>query len=154
MCLLANLNSLPLDYFARQKIGGVTLNFFIVEQLPMFPPDRYEKLCPWDKSQTLEKWISDRVLKLTCTAIDMKPLAKAAGFDPPVYKWDVEEREKLKAELDAAYFRLYGISRDDAEYILGTFQGLRDDAARQTLLSSQSQTQTILAAYDALKPVK
>ncbi len=153
-CLLGNLNSVPLDYVVRNKMGGVNLNFFIVEQLPIFPPDRYEKLCPWDKSQTLEKWISDRVLKLTCTANDMKPLAKAAGFNPPVYKWDVEEREKLKAELDAAYFRLYGISRDDAEYILGTFQGLKDDAARQTLLSSQSQTQAILTAYDALKPVK
>ena len=154
LCLLANLNSVVLDYFARQKIGGVTLNFFIVEQLPMFHPDRYEKKCPWDKSQTLEKWISDRVLKLTCTANDMKPLAKATGFDPPVHKWDPEEREQLMAELDATFFRLYGISRDDAEYILGTFQGLRDDDSRQSLLGTQSQSQTILAAYDRLAPGK
>ena len=27
------------------------------------------------------------------------------------------------AELDAAFFLLYGIDRDDAEYILGTFSG-------------------------------
>ncbi len=37
LCLLANLNTHALDYVARQKIGGVTLNFFIVEQLPMLP---------------------------------------------------------------------------------------------------------------------
>ncbi|MBU4400099.1 MAG: N-6 DNA methylase, partial [Planctomycetes bacterium] len=56
LCLLANLNSHILDYVARQKIGGVTLNFFIVEQFPMFPPDRYSERCPWDKRWTLERW--------------------------------------------------------------------------------------------------
>jgi hypothetical protein len=129
-CLLANLNSLALDFVARQKVGGVHLNFFIVNQLPMFPPDRYAERCPWAKRQTLERWISDRVLKLTCTADDMRSLAEAAGFDPPVHKWNAGERAELTAELDAAFFHLYGIDRDDAEYILGTFGGAkRDDAA-------------------------
>ena len=124
-CLLANLNSFVFDYAARQKIGGVTLNFFIVEQFPLFSPDRYADRCPWDKRQTLEKWISDRVLKLSCTADDMRPLAEAAEFDPPVHKWNPAERAELMAELDAAFFLLYGIGRDDVEYILGTFTGLR-----------------------------
>ena len=34
LCLLANLNCFAFDFVARQKIGGVNLNFFIVEQLP------------------------------------------------------------------------------------------------------------------------
>ena len=106
MCLLANLNTFVLDYAARQKIGGVTLNFFIVEQLPIFSPDFYADRCPWDRRQTLEKWISDRVLKLTCTSNDMRPLAEAAEFDPPVHKWKPEERADLLAQLDAAYFLL------------------------------------------------
>jgi hypothetical protein len=38
-CLLANLNSHAYDYVARQKVGGLHLNFFIVEQLPTLPPD-------------------------------------------------------------------------------------------------------------------
>ena len=61
------------------------------------------------------------MLKLTCTADDMRPLAEAAGFDPPVHKWNPGERAELMAELDAAFFLLYGIDRDDAEYILSTF---------------------------------
>lgn len=69
-CLLANLNSFAYDYVARQKVGGVHLNFYIVEQLPTFGPTRYADPCPWDRSQTLESWISERVLKLTCTAND------------------------------------------------------------------------------------
>ena len=43
---------------------------------------------------------------------------------PPVHKWNVTERLELMAELDAAFFLLYGIGRDDAPYILGTFRGL------------------------------
>lgn len=30
------------------------------------------------------------------------------------------------AELDAAYFHLYGLARDDVEYILSTFKGIHD----------------------------
>ena len=77
-CLLGCLNSLAFDFAARQKAGGSHLNFFIVEQLPTLPPDAYDEKCPWDKSRTLEDWIAERVLKLTCTADDMRPLAAAA----------------------------------------------------------------------------
>lgn len=46
LCLLANLNSLALDFVVRQKVGGIHLNFFIVNQLPVFSPDRYDERCP------------------------------------------------------------------------------------------------------------
>ena len=147
-CLLANLNSLALDFVARQKVGGVHLNFFIVEQLPLFGPDRYQDRCPWDKGRTLQRWISDRVLKLTCTAGDMRPLAEAAGFDPSVHKWNPRERAKLMAELDAAFFLLYGINRDDVQYILGTFTGTkRDESATGRLFRVDT---SIVDAYDQL----
>lgn len=146
-CLLGNLNSFALDFVARQKVGGVHLNFFIVEQFPILPPDRYAEKCPWSPRSSLEKWISDRVLKLTCTANDMIPLAEAADFEPRVQKWNPEERARLRAELDAAFFHLYRIGRDDAEYILSTFQGLREAAAPPPGESSAAQ---ILAEYDRL----
>jgi len=126
-CLLANLNSLALDFVARQKVGGLHLNFFIVEQLPVFPPDAYDERCPWDRKQTLGQWISERVLRLTCTSNDMKPLAQAADFKPGIVKWKEEERAELLAELDAAYFRLYGLNWDDVSYVLTTFQAIRDE---------------------------
>lgn len=144
-CLLANFNSFALDYIARQKVGGLHLNFFIVEQLPVFPPDKYEERCPWNQRQTLERWISDRVLKLTCTANDMLPLAKAAGFKEGVHKWKEEERAELMAELDAAYFHLYELSRDDAEYVLSTFSGMRDGEGG---LGFPAPSQLILNNYD------
>ena len=148
-CLLANLNAFVLDYVARQKIGDVNLNFFYIEQFPMFHLDFYKQKCPWNKKQTLEKWIADRVLKLTCTSNDMIPLAEAAGFKPLVHKWDTAERLDLMAELDAAFFLLYGIERNDVEYILSTFAGLRKESS--DLLADSTTASRILKFYDGLK---
>ena len=133
VALLANLNSFALDYVARGKIGNVNLNFFLIEQFPLFSPDTYDKPCPWDHRTTLEAWISERVLKLTCTAEDMLPLADACHFTSGSFqaeysgrlnKWDEAERAELMAELDAAFFHVYGIPGDDVEYILSTFKGI------------------------------
>ena len=53
------------------------------------------------------------------------------------------------AELDAAYFLLYGIERNDVEYILTTFAGLRDESS--DLLAGSNTTTRILQFYDDLK---
>jgi type I restriction-modification system DNA methylase subunit len=158
-CLLANMNSFVFDYVARQKVGSVHLNFFIVEQLPTLRPDTYADKCPWAKRETLEHWISERVLKLSCTADDMIPLAQACGFQGSrgdgVHIWKETERAQLRAELDAAYFHLYGIDRNDAEYILSTFTntGFVPESQRtsqQQLWNRGSVGEMILEAFDRL----
>ncbi len=156
-CLLANLNSSVFDYVARQKVGSVHLNFFIVEQLPALPPDTYADKCPWSKKETLEHWISERVLKLSCTAEDMIPLAKACGFKGSrgdgVHIWKEDERAAIRAELDAAYFHLYGVQREDAEYMLSTFSstGLipKEERGSQGVLWRPGGTgEMVLEAFD------
>lgn len=156
-CLLANLNSFVYDFVMRQKISNVHLNFFIVEQVPTLPPDVYAKRCPWERRTTLEAWISQRVLKLTCTAEDMLPLAEACDFTGGsfqaeyggrLHKWDEAERSELMAELDAAFFLLYGIERDDVEYILSTFKGIHEE--RPLLPGGASIAQRILEKYDEM----
>ena len=121
----------------------------VVEQLPIFSPGFYSEKCAWDKKQTLEKWISERVLKLTCTSNDMRPLAEVAGFKEGVHKWKEDERADLMAELDAAYFLLYGIERKDVEYILSTFSG--SGAENDGLFKSGSPSERILRHYDQLR---
>jgi hypothetical protein len=159
-CLLANLNSSIFDYATRQKIGGITLNFFIVAQLPTLPPDTYADRCPWSKKETLEHWISERVLKLSCTAEDMIPLAQACDFKGArgdgVHIWKETERAEIRAELDAAYFHLYGIEREDTEYMLSTFSntGLvpKEEAGSQQVLWRPGSTgEMVLEAFDRLQ---
>jgi hypothetical protein len=160
-CLLANLNAFALDFVARQKLGSTDLDYFVMKQLPMLPPDAYESRCPWSKRETLVHWISERVLKLSCTAEDMIPLAKACEFKGSrgdgVHIWNEQERAALRADLDAAYFRLYEIERADAEYMLSTFTnaGLVSEderGAQQSLWSPGSTGEMVLEAFDRLGP--
>ena len=124
--MLANMNAIIFDFVARQKIQGQHLNWFIVEQLPVVPPDLYEKTRFGKK--TAEKIIREAVLELTYTAHDMAPFARDMGYVDqsgnvkPPFSWDEDRRLKLRAKLDAIYFHLYGITeRDDVRYIYSTF---------------------------------
>src|SRR5207245_7447067 len=102
-------------------MGNVNLNFFIVKQLPILLPSAYAQTCSWSLSQTLRTWLVPRVLELTYTSYDLKGFATDCGYSGPPFRWDEERRFLLRCELDAAYFHLYGIGRDDVDYILETF---------------------------------
>ena len=126
MIILANLNAIPLDFVARQKIQGQNLNLYIVEQLPIIPPDLYETVSFGPK--TAKKIIQEAVLELTYTAHDMAPFACDAGYVDkngkvkPPFPWDENRRLHLQAKLDAVFFHLYGVTdRDDVRYIFSTF---------------------------------
>jgi hypothetical protein len=85
------------------------------------------------------------------------PLAKACNFNPKgnkagggipfVWKWKEQERADLRAQLDAAFFHLYGLSRDDAAYILSTFQN-SGSADQGKTIAPHSTADLILAYYD------
>lgn len=47
------------------------------------------------------------------------------GFPHPPFKWDEERRARLRAELDALYAHLYGLTRHELDYILDTFPIVR-----------------------------
>lgn len=112
-CLLANFNSYICDYVCRQKIGGTAINHFLLKQIAVVPPQQY--------SIDVIHEIVNRVLELTYTAWDMEPFARDCGYTGPPFRWDEERRILLRCELDAAYFHLYGIERDDVDYIMETF---------------------------------
>ena len=122
--LAACLNSFAFDFVSRQKVQGQHLNWFIVEQLPVIAPTDYDR--PFGDT-TARALVRDHVLRLTYTAHDMAPFARDLGHDGPPFTWDDEERRHLRARLDALYFHLYGLSRDDAGYVLDTFPIVRRD---------------------------
>ena len=122
--LLANLNSMALDFIARQKVHGTTLNLFIVEQLPVVPVVSFSKKIGRMTAETL---IHDHVLRLTYTAHDMAGFATDLGHIGPPFAWDEEERLHLRAQLDALFFLLYGLDHDAASYVLSTFPIVREE---------------------------
>ncbi|HRY11795.1 MAG TPA: hypothetical protein P5544_17670, partial [Candidatus Nanopelagicales bacterium] len=58
-------------------------------------------------------------------------------------------RELLRAELDAAFFHLYGIARDDVDYIMETFPIVkRKDVAAH---GEYRTKRLILEVFDAMQ---
>ena len=124
--LLANLGATVLDFVVRQKAQSTHLNWYIVEQLPVVPPSRYEAVSFGPK--TAGKIVRGAVLELTYTARDMAPFARDMGYVDkagkvkPPFAWDEPRRLHLRAKLDAVFFHLYGVTdRDDIRYIYSTF---------------------------------
>lgn len=109
-CFLANLNSLILDYVARNKVGGNSMGYFILKQLPILAPDSY--------STKDVEFLRMRVVELVYTAWDVQPFAKEMGFSGEPFRWNEDRRAKLRAELDAYYAHLYGLTRNELCYIL------------------------------------
>jgi N-6 DNA Methylase len=111
--LIAAQSSLVFDYVSRQKVGGIHMNLFVWKQLPVPTPAMLEPHLDF---------IVPRVLELVYSAWDMEPLARDLGDEGAPFRWDEERRAPLRAELDAFFFRLYGIDDPaDVDYILGTF---------------------------------
>lgn len=125
----AAMSSFIFDFISRFSVGGTNFNFFIVKQLPVLPPNIYAQHCTWDSSantgdhqaRTLGDWLLPRVLELSYTAWDLEHFAQDCGWHGSPFKWDVGRRFLLRCELDAAFFHLYGIIREDVEYVLETF---------------------------------
>ena len=139
--LAACLNSFALDFVARQKVQGQHLNWFVVEQLPVIAPGDYDRRFG---AATARELVRDHVLRLTYTAHDLEPFARDLGCAGPPFPWDPEQRRHLRARLDALYFHLYGLSREDAAYVLDTFPIVRrqDQAA-----CGRYRTRDLILAY-------
>ena len=147
-CLYANLCSIPLDYAARQKVGGLHLKYNVFRQIPAFSPRQYGRTCPWEPEATVRDWLLARVLELTYSAWDLKPFAEDCGDDGPPYVWNPERRFQIRCEIDATFFHLYGITRDDTAYILDTFPVLERSEVREH--SEYRTKRVVLETYDAL----
>ncbi len=147
-CLYANLVSFVFDYCARQKVGGLSLKYYTMRQLPALLALDFKSPAPWAHGDSVLAWMLPRILELTYTAWDLEPFARDCGDEGPPYIWDSQRRFVLQSELDAAFFHLYGVSRDDAEYILGTFDVLERADLRQ---HGEFRTRrVVLERYDAL----
>jgi len=122
--LLGNMNAIPFDFIARQKVGGTHLTYGYLKQFPVLPPSAY--------SQSDLDFIIPRVLELTYTALDLKPFAEDLGYEGDPFPWDENRRAQLRAELDAYYAKLYGLTRDELRYILDPADVMGEDYPSET----------------------
>ncbi len=127
-----------------------------MKQLPVLPPSAYT---PADIA-----YIAPRVLELVYTAYDLRPFAEDMGYHNEPFRWDEVRRAQLRAELDAYYARLYGLTRDELRYILDpkevhgedfpgeTFRVLKEKEIR--LYGEYRTRRLVLDAWDKLDGVE
>ncbi len=150
-CFIGDFNSLVHDWVVRQKVGGLHLTYGYLKQIATLPPSAY--------TQADIDYIVPRVLELTYTSHSLKPWAEDLGFAGEPFRWDEDRRALLRAELDARYARLYGLTRDELRYILDPADLLGPDYPSETFrvlkekelsLFGEYRTQRlVLAAWDA-----
>jgi hypothetical protein len=145
--MIANLNSFAFDWQARQKVGGIHLTFGLFEQLPVIPPSTYGSPVSWS-DESFAGWLRPYVAELVYTASDVRPFAFDLGWTGSPFIWDVERRARMRAELDAAFFRLYGLSRNEIEHVMESFHVVRDRDQRER--GSYRTSDLILESYDAM----
>ncbi|MDP2816391.1 MAG: hypothetical protein Q8O19_06905, partial [Rectinemataceae bacterium] len=102
IALVANLDSLVFDYILRIRLVSTSLNFYIIEELPILAPAVLESL--------------SRVAQ----ALTVQHIAFAQYSDLPPSTWLIDPiaRVRARAELDARVALLYGLDESDLAYIL------------------------------------
>lgn len=138
-CLVANLSTLVLDYVARIKVGGTHMTYHYVKQFPVLPPEAY--------STEDQDFICSRVLELTYTSESMRPWAEDMGYKGDPFPWNTDRRAILRAELDARIAKLYGLTREELDYILDPTSFFGDDCPSQTFPGLRRKEEKLYGEY-------
>jgi len=118
LTLLAMLNSRIVDYSARQKLGGTSLTYFVIRQLPVLSPEALLSGIEGrvDSWLQVQEWLAPRAFELVYTAHDLAHLARNCDYDGPPCPWDEARRFVVRCELDAAFFHLYLPCKPDGSW--------------------------------------
>jgi len=154
--ILGCLTTLVFDFVVRQKIAGLHMNFFFVKQLPVLVPSKYH--------QSDLDFITPRILELVYTSYDLKSFAEQLEYHGKPFSWNEDRRALLRAELDAYYAKLFGLTRDEFRYILDpqdvygpdfpaeTFRVLKEKEIKQ--YGEYRTRRLVLEAWDRLEGVE
>ena len=148
---LAVANSFVFDFVARTRLNAKNLVFSIFDSLP-FP-----RIEPGDRA--LET-IAPLALKLACTGPEMRSFWNrmsqygwAEPLDDAVPPGLILERDRetAEAQIDAVVARdLYGLARAELEYILDSFEGVREEEVRRH--GEYRSKRLVLGQFDSLGP--
>jgi hypothetical protein len=100
-------------------------------------------------SQPLREFLTQRGIRLVWTSHSLDSLGKDIGCNEGPFVWEEEERRNLRAEIDAAIAKLYNLNREEFEYILDSFDILRDQEEEE--YGEYRRKQECLEMFDQIK---
>lgn len=121
MCFLCGvLNSFVVDYLIRQKVSA-NVNMFYFLELPI----------PRLKEGQAFDSIAKKVVQLVATTNEYSKLKNEFGIVSSVT--DEQDRQLVRAKIDAQVAKLYGITEDELRYILAQFPIIESKIKEQVL---------------------
>ena len=157
-CLIANFCSLILDYVVRLKLGGTNMTYGYIKQFPILTPDNFietaqnfivprvmaltyaaNDMTEWAKALWNDSSLKMRLKMLQLNNKENEGITDEkfvdrefnSAFLPP-YIYDDAKRAVLRAELDAYFARLYGLTRTELQYILDPHSIMGEDYPSET----------------------
>ncbi|MCU4753428.1 hypothetical protein OB919_15800 [Halobacteria archaeon AArc-curdl1] len=108
------LNSIPFDFLMRTKIDNSIVRYkFIESQMP-----RLTEGDEWFD------YISSRAARLNCYGDEFEEMRERLGGIEAAT--DPQERQRLRAEIDAAAFHAYGLNKEETQFVLDDFYRVND----------------------------
>ncbi len=117
LALMATLNSYSYDYALRARLGGINLNYFVIEETPVLGPIGWQDIpsavlkavnLGWPHLRYSSEWLRLRRLLSAVTWRSWKT----------IWALTFHERLRLRCLLDAVVAELYGLDWDDLAWIL------------------------------------
>jgi hypothetical protein len=143
--LCAQYNSFVFDFLARQFLTQPSIPQSTFEQLPAVSIDRLRTGTA--AVARIDEFIFKRSVALCATGLELEDWSRECGQAEPS-DWDPAGRGIVRAELDAVFFHLFGVARDDVDYIMETFPIVkRKDMAEHGEYRTKKM---ILEIYDAM----
>ncbi|MFD6095260.1 Eco57I restriction-modification methylase domain-containing protein [Nocardiopsis flavescens] len=137
---LAAVNSFPYDFVAKQKTPGQHFNVTIMRQTPI--PE---------VNLGFSNFVKRRVLELCYINDSLSGFSVALGDFGGPFSWSDDRRLVMRSELDALFFHLYEVGRDDVCYIMEAFPIVKKkDVAR---CGTYRTKERILEIYDRMAEV-
>jgi len=118
--LVGVLNSFVVDYLIRQKVSA-NINMFHFLELPV------PRLSSGSEFESIAKMSA----QLVATTNEFKELKNELGISYGVT--DENDRQIIRAKLDATVAKLYGITKPELEYILTKFSLVDEKIKKKTL---------------------
>lgn len=135
--LCAVLNTFAYDYQLRCRLGGLTLNYFIIEETAL--PRRSSI------SEGLKHWLQLATLRLCGIGACFSPAWSALPMEARRRRWrelwsvTVHERLRLRCISDAVVAQLYGLDASDVAWILRDCDHPHDSACSDDFTRSLDQ---------------
>ena len=130
--LCGMLNSFVQDFLMRHKMSRNINNFHINGQpIPRF-----------DKNNLLHQKLFKNSVMLICTTDEYAKLSKEVGVSE--YVTDPAKRMVLEAQINAYTAKIYGLTREELEYVLELFPSVKVKELKDLTLYEFSLNYTVL----------